>query len=330
MESNTSRKILPLAAVLILLILLPFIFSRYYLDLTIVFLINLILAVSFRLIAGTGDFSLAHVPLMGMGAYASAIMAKKIGLPFLITLPLAGAVATLVGLIMLYPLIRMKDFAFFIGSYAIGEALRLSWIRLDIFGGHRGISGIMPPELGFAGKFSLDFFDVVPYYFLTLTITLLCLACMYLLDRSRISQIFRAIHAEPELVKSVGVNITGYRILAFEVGTFFAGVSGVLLAHHMGHIDPHQFELTTGLYLLIWVVVGGFATFWGPIIGVTFFAIIGEWMRVFGAWMPLVYGCILIVTLLFLPDGLESLPGRLASSVKKHGNQSRVTEEQAL
>jgi len=144
-----------------------------------------------------------------------------------------------------------------------------------------------------------------------------CLLCMYLLDRSRITEIFKAIHDEPDLVKSVGVNTTGYRILAFEVGTFFAGISGVLLAHHMGHIDPHQFELTTGLYLLIWIVVGGYATFLGPIIGVTFFAIFGEWMRVFGAWMPLVYGCILIVTLLFLPDGLESLPRRLSFLFKR-------------
>jgi branched-chain amino acid transport system permease protein len=312
-----TRKILGLAASMTLLVLLPFIFSRYYLDLSIVFLINLILAVSFRLITTTGDFSLAHVPLMGMGAYTGALITKKLGLPFLVTLPLAGLIATLVGLIMLYPLIRMKEFAFFIGSYAIGEALRLSWIRLGIFGGHRGISNISSPTISIPGLFSADFSAVVPYYFLTLTITIVCLLCMYLLDRSRITEIFKAIHAEPDLVKSVGVNTTGYRILAFEIGTFFAGISGVLLAHHLGHIDPHQFQLTTGLYLLIWIVVGGYATFWGPIIGVTFFAIFGEWMRVFGAWMPLVYGCILIIALLFLPDGFESLPRRISFLFKR-------------
>lgn len=319
MGNNITRIILGLAALITLLVLLPFIFSRYYLDLSIVFLINLILAVSFRLITTTGDFSLAHVPLMGMGAYTGALMTKNLGLPFLITLPLAGLVATMVGLVMLYPLIRMKEFAFFIGSYAIGEALRLSWIRLSIFGGHRGISNIASPTISIPGLFTADFSEVVPYYFLTLVVTVVCLLCMYLLDRSRITEIFKAIHDEPELVKSVGVNITGYRVLAFEVGTFFAGIAGVLSAHHMGHIDPHQFELTTGLYLLIWIVVGGYATFLGPIIGVTFFAIFGEWMRVFGAWMPLVYGCILVTALLFLPDGLESLPKRLSFLFKRTG-----------
>lgn len=317
MGSDIKRAIISLLLPVALLVVLPFIFSRYYLDLSIVFLINLILASSFRLISTTGDFSLAHVPLMGMGAYTSAIMSKQLGLPFFITLPLAGIVATIVGLVMLFPLIRMKDFAFFIGSYAIGEALRLSWIRLELFGGHRGISNIPEPKISIPGLLSVDFYEVIPYYFLTLAITLLCLAFMYLLDRSRITQIFKAIHIEPELVKSVGYNITGYRILAFEVGTFFAGVSGALAAHHMGHIDPHQFELTTGLYLLIWIVVGGHATYWGPIIGVTFFTIIGEWMRVFGAWMPLVYGLILIVTLLFLPDGLESLLKRIIPFLNK-------------
>ena len=318
MGNNITKTIVCFLVPIALLSLLPFLLSRYYLDLSIVFLINLVLAASFRLISTTGDFSLAHIPLMGMGAYASAIMTKQLGLPFIIALPLSGLAATAVGLVMLFPLIRMKDFAFFIGSYAIGEALRLSWIRLDLFGGHRGISGIPSAQISIPGLFSMDFSEVTPYYFLALAVTMLCLGFMYLLDRSRITQIFKAIHDEPDLVKSVGYNITGYRILAFELGTFLAGISGALSAHHMGHIDPHQFELTTGLYLLIWIVVGGHATFLGPLIGVTFFTIIGEWMRVFGAWMPFVYGLILIVTLLFLPDGLESLPRRIISFAHKN------------
>jgi len=317
MKNNKVIAVAGLVAVGVFLILLPFVLSRYYIDLSVVFLLNVIMAVSFRLISTTGDFSLAHVPLMGMGAYASAVMTKKLGLPFFLALPLSGITAMMVGLMMLYPLIRMKEFAFFIGSYAIGEALRLSWVRLDIFGGHRGISSIPSPKLIIPGLVSIDFYEIIPYYFLVALITIVCLLCMYLIDRSRMTEIFHAIHAEPELVKSVGYNITSYRIVAFEIGTFFAGISGALVAHHMGHIDPHQFELTTGLYLLIWVVVGGYATFWGPIIGVTFFAVVGEWMRIFGAWMPFVYGIILIVSLLFLPEGIESLPKRIAQFFKK-------------
>jgi len=317
MGRNFSRPVIGLTALAIILIALPFIITRYYVDLSIVFFAHIILAVSFRLITTTGDFSLAHVPLMGMGAYASALISKYFGWPFWLALPLAALASTFVGLIMLYPLLRMKAFAFFIGSYAIGEALRLSWIRIGIFGGHRGISGIPHPSLSFPGLGTINFSGVVPYYFLALAIMVLCLLILYRLDRSRVTDIFKAIHEEDSLVRSVGINVTAYRILAFEVGTFFAGISGVLLAHHFGHIDPHQFNLTTGLYLLIWVVVGGYATFAGPIIGVTFFTLLGELMRPLGAWMPLVYGIILIISLLFLPEGLESLPERMSPLLKK-------------
>ena len=119
MGKNINKRILSLLLPITLLVLLPFVLSRYYLDLSIVFLINLILAASFRMISTTGDFSLAHVPLMGMGAYASAIISTQLSLPFFTTLLLAGLVSMIVGLIMLFPLIRMKDFAFFIGSYFV-------------------------------------------------------------------------------------------------------------------------------------------------------------------------------------------------------------------
>ena len=325
MVSNRLRFVISLTAPAIILIALPFILRRYYVDLTIVFFAYLILAVSFRLITTTGDFSLAHVPLMGMGAYASALMSKSFGWSFWLTLPLAGLVSTLVGLIMLYPLLRMKAFAFFIGSYAIGEALRLGWIRIGIFGGHRGITGIPTPSISIPGLAIINFAGVLPYYFLTLVITVLCLAVMYRVDKSRITDIFKAIHSEESLVRSVGINVTAYRALAFEVGTFFAGISGALIAHYFGHVDPHQYNLTTGLYLLIWVVVGGYATFAGPIIGVTFFMIVGELMRPLGAWMPVVYGCILIICLLFLPEGLESLPRRMSLLLKKMWIRYRKT-----
>jgi len=325
MASNRLKFVISLTVPAIILIALPFILKRYYVDLTIMFFASLILAVSFRLITTTGDFSLAHVPLMGMGAYASALMTKFLGWPFWLALPLAGLAATLVGLIMLYPLLRMKAFAFFIGSYAIGEALRLSWIRIDIFGGHRGITRIPAPSISIPGLPIINLAGVLPYYFLALVITVLCLTVMYRVDKARITDIFKAIHSEESLVRSVGINVTAYRALAFEVGTFFAGISGALTAHYFGHIDPNQFNLTTGLYLLIWVVVGGYATFAGPIIGVTFFIILGELMRPFGAWMPVVYGCILIIGLLFLPEGLESLPGRISPLLRKMWIRYRKT-----
>ena len=100
-------------------------------------------------------------------------------------------------------------------------------------------------------------------------------------------------------------------MLAFSLGSFFAGVSGVLLAHRLWAIEPHQFGFTTALYLLVWVVFGGSHTFWGPIWGVVALTFIAELLMPLAEWVPMIFGGIIIVTLIFQPDGLEGLPRRL-------------------
>jgi len=312
-----------LGVLAIIMLVLPFILTAYYVDVVVTLLINILVVVSFRFIALTGDFSIAHIPLMGAGAYTSALMGSRLGLPFWVTLPLAGLAAALVGLVMCYPLLRMKAFAFFIGSYAAGEAMRLSWIRFrNPFGGHTGITNVPPPEsIPLPGPGAIDFAEAIPYYFLTLGVITLCLVIMYRLERCRIGNTLKAVHLEDSLVESVGMNVTMYRALAFLVGSFFAGIAGVLLVHRLGAVDPYQFSLGATLYLLVWVVVGGLNTFAGPIIGVVILTVISELIRGFIEWVPIVYGSILIAILLFLPQGLETLPRKmqmLAKRVVKH------------
>jgi len=323
---KSNLKPIGLGVLTVILLVLPFILTAYYVDIMIMLLINILVVVSFRFIALTGDFSVAHIPLMGAGAYASALMGLRLGLPFWLTLPLAGLTAALVGLVMCYPLLRMKAFAFFLGSYAAGEAMRLSWIRFrNPFGGHTGITNVPPPEsIPLPGLGTIDFAEVIPYYFLTLGVTALCLVIMYRLEKFRIGDTLKAIHSEDNLVKSVGINVTTYRALAFLIGSFFAGISGVLLVHRLGAVDPYQFSLAATLYLLVWVVVGGLGTFAGPIIGVVTLTVISELIRGFVEWVPLVYGFILIAILLFLPEGLEGLPKKMqlmAKRVMKHAGQ---------
>ena len=112
--------------------IVPFFIGEYYIDIITTFLINLIIVVSLRLIYTTGLFNLAHIPIMGLGAFASAIMAKVLGLSFWLVLPLAGLASALVGLIFSYPLVRTKGFAFFIASFVISLKLTLN-IVLPVF-----------------------------------------------------------------------------------------------------------------------------------------------------------------------------------------------------
>jgi branched-chain amino acid transport system permease protein len=310
-----------LAILLAIMCIVPFVIREYYVEVLIVLLINVILAASYRLVTTTGDWSLCHVVLMGTGAYASSLMAKYFGWPFWLTAPLAAVVAAVVGLGFVYPLLRTKGFGFFIASFAIGEFLRLIWVKVhNPFGGPRGMIDI--PIVGSLG--SIDFFDAIPYYFLALGITLVCLWVMYRLDVSRLGNAFKAIHTDDLLSECVGIRVPAYRTQAFLIGSFFAGIAGALLAHRLMAIDPHVFDITTMVYLIIWVVVGGTATFAGPIIGVTVMTAVFEWARPLLEWRPFLFGAILIVFLIFLPGGIESLLPKVPALF--HRTANRVKE----
>lgn len=294
----------------VLLVSAPFAVSGYKVDLLTTLLINIILVASFRLIATTGGWSLAHIPMMGCGAYATALLSGKLGVPFLISLPLAGLAAGLIGLIISFPLSRTKGFSFFVASFAAGEAIRLSWIRFKFpFGGHAGL--MVPPPRVAAQIDWLNFENAIPYYFLTLVTTMVCLAILRQLDRCRIGDTFKAIESQENLARSTGINITGYKVLAFSLGSFFSGVAGVLLAHRLWAIEPKQFGFSATLYLLLWVVFGGSHSFWGPVWGVVTLTLLAELLKPLYEWVPMIFGAIIILTLIFLPDGLQGLPRRL-------------------
>ncbi|MCF8069413.1 MAG: branched-chain amino acid ABC transporter permease [Desulfobacterales bacterium] len=313
---NTKRLSPGWVVLAIIAIGAPYTLSEYKVDVLTMLLVNIILVASFRLITTTGGWSLAHIPMMGAGAYATALLTNSLGLPFLISLPLSSLAAGLVGLIISYPLSRTKGFSFFVASFAAGEAIRLCWIRFKFpFGGHRGLSNIQPPRF----IPSIDFSDAIPYYFLTLVVTIISLMILYRVDKSRIGKTFKSIESQEDLANSLGIYVTKYKMLAFAIGSCFAGTAGVMLAHRLWAIEPHQFGFMSTLYLLVWVVFGGTHTFSGPIIGVVVMTVLGEILRPLAEWIPMVYGSIIILTLIFLPEGLEGLRDKTGLRLGRFG-----------
>ena len=226
---------------------------------------------------------------------------------------LAALTAALVAYILSFPLFRMKAFYFLIGSFAAGEVIRLMWkwnALREVFGGPKGIKlipGLPDFELG-PVKFSS--FDPVHYYYFALLVVSLGLLVLYRVENSRIGLTFHAVHWQDKLAESVGVDTRRYRTLAFVVSAFFAGLAGTLMAHYIGTVNPNQFDVEQMVFVLIWVIVGGTATFYGPVLGVVVLTVLNEVvLRGLGldAWRPLIYGALLIVSILFLPNGLESL-----------------------
>ena len=289
------------------LIALPHFLKYHQQDFLIFLVINILVVSSYRLVTLTGEWSLIHAVMMGVGAYSSAIASKLLVLSFWISAPLAGLCSAFIAALLCFPLFRTTQFYFLIGSFAAGEALRLCWIYfIRPFGGTGGISGIPSPEL-----LGIDFLEPVPYYYLVLLIVSICLILLYRIEKSRIGLTLHAGHWKAPLAESVGIDTWKYRSLAFIIGSLFAGIAGALKVHYIGTVTPKQFDVGFMVFILIWVIVGGYRTFYGAIIGVIILSVLDETLREFDVIRPAIYGVLLIVSIRFLPSGLESIASRL-------------------
>jgi len=296
------------------LIALPHFLSFSQQEIAVFLVINVLLVVSYRLLTLTGEWSLGHVVIMGVGGYASAIFSKALGVPVPLAMLAGATTAAAVAFLLAFPLFRMKGFYFLIGSFAAGEVIRLLWKRFRIpFGGPKGLKLIPSvPDLEL-GALTIDFFEPVSYYYLCLIVVSISVFILYRIERSRIGLTFHAVHWQDHLAESVGVSTWRYRTLAFVIASFFAGLSGALLAHYIGTVNPNRFDVGEMVFVLIWAIVGGTATIYGPILGVVVLTIINEVVLRelgFDQMRPLFYGAILIASILFLPQGLESLVGK--------------------
>jgi branched-chain amino acid transport system permease protein len=297
------------AVVLTALLILPHFLRFHHQDLLIFLTINVLAVCSYRLVTLTGEWSLIHAVMIGVGAYTVALLVNHFNLAIWFTLPLAGTAAGLIAALLCFPLLRMTQFYFLIGSFAAGEAIRLTWVEfVGVFGGTSGLRGVEAPIV-----WGIDFLDPIPYFYFTLCVVIFCLVILYRIENSRVGLTLHAIHWKVSLAESVGVDAWRYRALAFIVGSFFAGIAGGLKVHYLGSVTPNQFTVSFMVFILIWVIVGGYNRFYGPIIGVVVLTLFDESIRSFEVLRPAIYGAMLILSILFLPLGLESVPGKIKS-----------------
>lgn len=296
---------------LVALIALPHALSFSQQEILVFLVINVLLVTSYRLMTLTGEWSLGHVVIMGVGAYASALYAKELGIYVPVSMILGAVTAALLAVLLSFPLFRMKGFYFLIGSFAAGEIIRLIWKRFrEPFGGVRGISGIDPMPDFSIGIYQFDFFEPVSYYYFAGAIVIASLWVLWRIEKSPVGLTFHAVHWQDKLAQASGVNLRAYRTLAFAIASGFAGLAGALQAHYVGTVNPNSFDIEVMVFVLTWAIVGGTATFYGPILGCIALTVLNEIvLREMGLEQarPLIYGAIMILSILFLPNGLESL-----------------------
>jgi branched-chain amino acid transport system permease protein len=276
----------------------------YYLDVLTGVGINIILAVSLNLVNGyTGQFSLGHAGFMSVGAYLSAgitlILGPRLlgdsggtalqqGLLFLGALVLGGLGAALAGLVVGIPSLRLKGDYLALVTLGFGEIIRVIFQNVDALGGALGLNGIP--------NYTTVFWV---YSFAALTIfTVVCLV------RSTYGRGFIATHDDEVASEAVGLNTTRYKIVAFVVGAFFAGVAGGLYGHFKLTITPTGFDFTKSIEIVVMVILGGMGNTPGVILAAILLTILPEVLRAVDEYRMVLYSLLLIILMLVRPKGL--------------------------
>lgn len=310
---NILMSLMPLVA----LFLLPFIGSDYLVYLGILFFINAVLGMSLRQVMLIGQLSLGHGAFMAVGAYASALISKSFGLSFWFVMPMSGLVTVIIAIGLGYLTLRIKGAYFAIATFAMGEIVRLVLVAFENpFGGPAGIKGIPAPSLGLPGLFHLKFVSLWTFFYLGFFIFLVAFIVFYSIERSPIGRVLVAIADADNKAESIGINTMGYKVLAFSIGCFFAGIVGSYFAHFMGYISPAAFTMWLSVYILIYVLLGGQDHVVGPIIGAAFLTVLTEFVRFTHQYELILYGFTVILVILLLPRGLISLVPKIQVLMK--------------
>jgi branched-chain amino acid transport system permease protein len=264
-------------------------------------------------------FGLAHMAFMAIGSYTSALLATRLGLSFWLCLIAAGASALFWGVAFGYLVLRLRRMYFFLCSFMVAGIIETIFANFweDLFGGHAGITRIPPPDSIVVGALKIDFSSYGHYYYLILVIMLLTVFILYRLNKSAYGMVFHAIRMAPDLVPHLGVNVVRYKVLAFSIGCFFAGIAGAFFAHFHHTIAPVDFGVWPCVGIQIFVILGGQHYFWGPVLGAIIMTFLFGYLARFGFYQQIAYGSILLFMMIFVPEGLMSLVPRISPFFQK-------------
>ena len=265
------------------------IINDYYKEIIIFAGINVILAVSLNLVNGiTGQLSLGHAGFMSIGAYVSSMATLNLHLPFIVVLIMGGIGAAIAGLIIGFPTLRLNGDYLAITTLGFGEIIRVILYNIPAVGGSRGLMGIPKKTT----------FEIV---FLMAVITVLVIINLI---NSTHGRALKSIREDEIAAQSMGVNVVKYKLLAFSVAAFFAGIAGGLYAHYFMYINPKSFDFLQSMNIVIMVVMGGMGSIIGSIISAIVLTFLPEFLRDFENYRMVVYSLALIIIMIYRPKGL--------------------------
>jgi branched-chain amino acid transport system permease protein len=311
---------------LVSLVGMPFLVQgTYYRFLGIIIFIYGIVAIGLNILAGyAGQFSLGHAALMAMGAYTTALLTKALApLPFFAASGLhiwlgvvtGTIVAAAFGTLLAFAALRVR------GPYLAMVTIAFGWVIFKILqewvsvtGGDLGLPSIPKAQIG------SYFFDTHSFYYVVLALFATALLLQHRLINSKLGLRIRAMKHSEIAVASVGINVYRLKVLVFVISAGFAGFGGTLFAHQQNYISPDNFQFFSSVFFLLAVLFGGAGTLMGPVIGAAVLTLLPEMLHDFDKFRLIIYGCSILITLYFLPNGVMGLlPSRRTGMFQADG-----------
>ncbi len=284
-----------------LLALLPLIgLSSYWMHILILVIMWSVIGMAWNLLGGyCGQVSFGHAAFFGVGAYTAGILYNKLGVSAWWGLPLSIFIVTIFALVIGYICLRLKGPFFALGTLAMGVILRVT---------AENLTGITEGDLGIMIR-ERTWVDKTWYFYVILAIALLSFALVKRVIESKLGYYFVAIREDQDAAESLGINTTLYKTIALSLSAVITGLAGAFYTNYMGYIDPkivfalHDISIVT----IMVVMVGGVATYWGPFVGAIIMVFLAEIIRTIpklGAAHHTFFGILLIVIIIFLPNGV--------------------------
>lgn len=329
--------ITPWCVGLILLIPLPWIATNNYQ----IYLLNhicimIILATGLNVVKGfAGQVTVGHVALAAVGAFTSAVLSTKFGMPFLVCMPVAVCVTVITGAIVAVPSFRLEGAYLALATLAFAQSVEI-FIRItNYLGAASGIGGVQPPSF-----FGIVLRDYGAYYYLVMPLTVLAVYASFAILKSATGRAFMAIREDPLSAAATGVNVKRFKLLAFMLSAAYAGLAGSLMAHMLpGYIHPNNFTIIEMVVVLLMVVLGGIGHIWGGVIGAIIVSIVVDVTRDYYFYQLLMFGLVIVSTVIFMPKGIGGIidryfvsrrfvAAREATAARKREEVGRLPDEE--
>jgi len=309
------------AFLLAIAVIIPFVLNKhpYYVHIFILVFLFGYLSTAWGLVGQSGQLSFGHAVFVGLGGYTSTILFMDYGVTPWVGMFAGLIVATLFGLIIGYPTLRLRGPYFALATLAFALALQTYVVNTQMVGPIklRGAMGLLLPlKNGGDAPAVFQFATKTPYYFIALAMMVSVVLLSYLLNRTRIGYYWTAIRSDQEAAESLGINAGRYRLLAFLLSCALTALGGTLWAQYFHYINAERgMALSLSIEIVLVGVVGGWQTVFGPMIGAMVMIPISELLRAelgggFAGLHTLIYGLILMGVILWLPKGLNPLAMR--------------------